>query len=303
MNDAESQISLITDNHDSLKKNSIVNEKLVTQFQQLTCFNQTIGDEIANFDIKICDLEHQVQMKIETLQKIASSRYKINKSIIELRKELLKNTEFKMSAKNLINNQSKNLMLQQKIETFRSIITDENDPTQSTSLLVDKIQLLKESNEDLETKIRIIKMLLNKKYKKSKEKYKLISDEIDKKNNEIDILDDEIAEYQIRNGLGHHRKNNINNTQDTSLLTDVENDALELFGYIRDSSEDMNPSETITSCIVYSASNDSPHSPSDHSKDNNETKKTEIEKEDERKPVSIFHFFIKSWPEGPKLSS
>ena len=118
MNDAESQISLITDNINSIQKDSIENEKLANQFQQLARFNQRIGDEIANFDIKICELEQQIQARTEDIQKISESRAKTNNSIKELRKDLLKNTEFKMSVKSLIKNQDKNEKLHQKIQTF-----------------------------------------------------------------------------------------------------------------------------------------------------------------------------------------
>lgn len=224
------------------------NVKYANQFRELTFFNQAIGDEIANFDVRICEYENRIRQRTVEVNCIKKKTYPILVAITNLRKSLLENLEFRMAVKNLITMEQKCVNLEQRIKTFQSVISENNDPTKSQSLLIDKIQILKESNSDLETQIRIMEMLLNKKNTSSDQDQKAIHFEVKKRQKELKSLDQQIKSF----GTPSNSPSQTSNRDQMPQEPIDRETALDLFGEISEDSESLVPeSESIPSCIVY----------------------------------------------------
>lgn len=172
------------------------NQVLAEKFNKLTEYNQTLGDDLANFDEEIVNLEQTLQIKTTQYQKLIKRVELLDQQIIDYRKSLMSDQNFSNAALKLKKLEEKKKAIFKRLDEL-----NENPNCNGTgiietrALLLEHIKSLEQTNTDLVQQKALLKFLLDKD-KTVAQKKAALNEMIKKKNEEQSQLLSEI--HQIR---------------------------------------------------------------------------------------------------------
>lgn len=168
------------------------NQILVDQFKQLTEYNQTLGDELAGFDIQIISLESQVNKKNKKFKKLTKEGQNLTNSIVQTRKSLVENEEFSESVQKLKVYEEKKRAIINKLNSLRdeTIQVTGQSVIESRDLLMEEVQELEQSNKDYQEQLKLLETLTDPTKTDSEKKKALDQMIIMKETEQKKILDD-----------------------------------------------------------------------------------------------------------------
>lgn len=169
------------------------NQLLAQKFNGLTEYNQTLGNDLANFDEEIVFLEQQISQKTTEFQLLSRKADNLDKQIKSCRKALLDDADFNQAANKLKKLEEKKKAVLKKLSELKGDSINEGDPgiLETRALLLEEVKLLEKTNSDLMQEKSLLQILIDTD-KTVAQKKATLEEMIKKKEKEQNKLLDEI---------------------------------------------------------------------------------------------------------------
>lgn len=175
-----------------------INQGLISKFKQLASYNHDLGDEVANLDDNFFTVEQTMPENAELLKVLEHKIGKLAKESNKCRELLLSNEEFKQSAELLLKLQNKRDIIYGKVNELETGLNNNGFSCETTDKIKSEIANIKEHNRLLNEQIDLY-MLLSSNSVNNETKMKLINESMEKCDQKINELNDQIQEKKTEN--------------------------------------------------------------------------------------------------------
>lgn len=199
--DVESRIAHYTEEIAKLQAQSLElnqqNQDFADQYNQLTAYNQALGDDLAKFEREIENLENEIPQKHAKFEVLCKETEKLEAQIRKYRKKLLKKPEFKEAAMKLQRYEAKKKAIMNHFKELKgeSLKLRGDDLIQTREQLIQSIRLTDEYNAELTKEISILGVINDYTFTNS-EKQSRMDVFIKEKEEEIQRLQEEYESLQ-----------------------------------------------------------------------------------------------------------